>query len=77
MMDEVEFYDFVKAEIKKYPKLKLLSLKVSGPKGICGYSAYRQRASEGGKARAEALSPERRKEIAKAAAKTRWKSGNE
>lgn len=34
-----------------------------------------QLASKGGKARSEALSPERRKEIAKKASLSRWKKG--
>ena len=43
------------------------------PKGPTGRNAARQKAGEaGGKGRASALTPERRREIARRAARARW-----
>ena len=55
--------------------MRIATGQVEDTKHDPGTEANRKGGLSGGKARASSLSPERRKEIAKKAAKTRWNKG--
>ncbi len=53
--------------------MRIATGEIADPKRDAGSEANRKGGLKGGKARAKALSPEKRKEIAQKAAKARWK----
>lgn len=55
------------------PSIPVFSIGVSGEKNPAAVALGRLGGLKGGKARADKLTPERRKRIAKKAAKARWK----